>query len=293
MIVSHRLTTAPFVPTPNMGGALRPELLCLHYTVSWPAKAVIGGFTRTGANASAHLVLDLDGTFTQMVPFDRQAWHAGKSEWKGRSGCNAFSLGIEIVNPGPVFRDPIKGGEWRDVNKRVWTGGHVELVPPDGFPGHWRNWAPYPEAQLVSLESVCREICREYAISEVVGHSDISPERKFDPGPAFPMDRIRLACGLRDTDASELAPDSEPTKPDFIAPKLDPRSLPVLRVGSTGEHVKLLQERLRYHARPATVDGVFGWQTHAMVADFQTARGASSDGVVGATTWALLIEGDA
>ena len=278
MISGHRLTTAPYIPTPNMGDEITPSLLVLHYTVSWPAKAVIAGFARKESKASAHLVLDLDGMFTQMVPFDRSAWHAGKSAWNGKPGCNGYAVGIEIVNPGPLFRDPGTTSVVRDVNKRIWIASKPrEITPPDGFPAHWRLWAEYTEAQLVALESVCREIVREYGIREIVGHSDVSPGRKFDPGPAFPMDRIRGAAGLRDT------------APPPVAPELDPRSLPVLRVGSTGDAVRLCQERLRYHAQPVTVDGVFGPMTGSAVAAFQSAGGVTPDGLVGAITWGLLL----
>lgn len=248
--------------------------------MSWPAAAVVKGFTLPASKASAHLVCDLDGMMTQMVPFNRKAWHAGESSWKGKKSVGGFSVGIEIVNPGPLFRDPGSTSVVRDVNKRIWIASKpLERTPPDKTPAHWRLWAEYPEAQLAALETVCREICREYSIREIVGHSDISPGRKFDPGPAFPMDRMRKAAGL----------DVAPAQPS-IAPELDPRSLPVLRVGSTGEHVKLCQERLRYHARPVTADGVFGMMTGAAVADFQRARGVSADGIVGATTWGLLLQ---
>jgi N-acetylmuramoyl-L-alanine amidase len=280
VIANHRLTTAPFVFTPNVGGRLIPELICVHYTVSYPARAVVAGFERPASKASAHLVLDLDGTFTQMVPFDRQAWHAGKSSWKGREGCNKFSIGIEICNPGPVFRN---ADGWEDVNKRTWLGGVEAHDPPPKFPKNWVRWASYTEAQLVALEVVCRELCREYGITEIVGHSDVAPGRKMDPGPAFPMDRIRRAAGV----------DGEPTKPYTIAPELDPHALPVLDLTiprTTGEAVRLLQERLRYWARPVTVDGNFGPLTGAAVVDFQKSRGINADGVVGATTWALLLK---
>jgi len=283
MITNHRLTTAPFVATPNTSGPIDgPSLLVLHYTVSWPARAVVAGFTRKESKASAHLVLDLDGTFTQMVPFDRIAWHAGKSEWRGRGHCNGWALGIEICNPGPLFRDPVSPGTVRDVNKRVWTQTPAtELAPPDGTPAHWRLWATYSPKQLDALETVCRELVREYGIREIVGHSDVSPGRKFDPGPALPIDTIRRASGLLDTDPAELAPP--------IAPEFDPLTLPVLRRGATGKYVILLQERLRYHTRIVTVDGVFGNGTSAAVYDFQKARGIIPDRTVGQVTWELLL----
>lgn len=278
MISSHRLTTAPFVPSPNVGGALSPSLIICHYTVSWPGSAVVRAFQSPASKASAHLVLDLDGTFTQMVPFDRQAWHAGASEWKGRKGCNGFALGIEIVNPGPVFR---RGETWKDINERAWSYTIESHEPPPKFPTTWTRWASYQEAQLAALENVCRELCREYAITEIVGHSDVSPGRKFDPGPAFPMDRIRRAAGLADTD---------PAPP--IAPELDPATLPVLRLTlprTTGKHVVLLQERLRHHTRIVTVDGNLGPKSDAALRDFQKGAGLVADGVCGRSTWEALL----
>jgi N-acetyl-anhydromuramyl-L-alanine amidase AmpD len=279
VIVNHRLNSAPFVFTPNVGGRLIPELAVIHYTVSYPARAVIAGFERPASKASAHLVLDLDGKFTQMVAFDRQAWHAGNSEWNGRKGCNAFAIGIEICNPGPVFRNP---DGWHDVNMRTWLGQVEHHEPPPKFPKTWTHWAAYSEAQLTALEVVCRELCQEYRIREIVGHSDVSPGRKMDPGPAFPMHRLRAACGL-------LADDEKPT----IAPKLDPLSLPVLDLTiprTTGPHVRLLQERLVYWMRRVTVDENFGPLTAAAVVDFQKSRGVEADGVVGAETWTLLLK---
>jgi N-acetylmuramoyl-L-alanine amidase len=279
VISSHRLTTAPYVPSPNVGGALSPSLLILHYTVSWPGAAVVRAFQSTATKASAHLVLDLDGMFTQMVPFDTQAWHAGVSEWKGRKGCNGFALGIEIVNPGPVFR---RATAWKDINERAWSLPVESHDPPKGFPKTWTRWASYTEAQLVSLEAACRELCREYAITEIVGHSDVSPGRKFDPGPAFPMGRIRRAAGL----------DGEDTKPYPFAPPIDPATLPLLQLTlprTTGKHVVLLQERLRHHTRIVTVDGTHGPATDRALVDFQKGVGLVADGLTTRATWEALL----
>jgi N-acetylmuramoyl-L-alanine amidase len=283
VIQNHRLIGVPFIESPNCGGALSPEVLVLHYTVSWPASAVIAGFRRPASRASAHLVLDLDGQFTQMVPFHRQAWHAGVSEWRGRQKLNHWSLGIEIVNPGPVFP-----GEsvTIDDNKRTWKGGFKPgptdpALLPKGCPKHWKHWATYDASQIQALESVCRELVVEYGLKEIVGHSDVSPGRKFDPGPIFPMERIRTAAFRRD---------SIP-----IAPPIDPKNLPTLRKGpklaSTVPHVSLAQERLNVHgADPKLlVDGDFGGKTQNAVVDFQKRRGIDDDGVIGKQSWPLLL----
>jgi N-acetylmuramoyl-L-alanine amidase len=257
-----------------MGGPITPSLLVLHYTVSWPARAVVAGFTRKEAKASAHLVLDLDGMFTQMVPFNLRAWHAGESTWRGQPGCNGYAIGIEVVGPGPLFRDPGTTSVVRDVNKRIWLGGAEEHVPPAGTPAHWRLWAAYTPEQIAALETVCRELVREYGIREIVGHSDVSPGRKYDPGPAMPMDRIRRAAGLADT------------LPPPIAPELPVLDLTLPR--TTGEAVRLLQTRLVHHMRPVTVDGTLGPLTSAAVFDFQKARGLEPTGRTDVATWELL-----
>jgi N-acetyl-anhydromuramyl-L-alanine amidase AmpD len=218
-----------------------------------------------------------------MVPFDRQAWHAGDSEWKGRKGCNGFALGIECVNAGPLFRE-VGSSAVRDVNGRAWTASPpVAIPPPPGYPKTWKLWATYTEPQLVALENVCRELCREYAIREIVGHSDVSPGRKFDPSPAFPMGRIRQAAGI----------DDEPTKPYPIAPPLDPAKLPVLQLTlprTMGKHVILLQERLRHHSRIVDVDGTFGKNTDRALVDFQKGKGLVADGLCGKNTWTELLK---
>lgn len=276
-IVNDRLVGVPFFESPNCGGPLVPELLVLHYTVIYPASGVVSGFRRPSSRASAHLVLDFDGSWTQMVPFDRQAWHAGESVWRGRPSLNHWTLGIEVVNPGPV-----KVGETItiDTNNRVWKGGYRpspadRALMPAGCPPAWKHWATYTEAQIVALERVCRLLVAEYRLREIVRHSDVSPGRKFDPGPLFPIDRIRQAAFGSHVDPSP--------------------ALPTLRLGPKSElsapYVMTLQERLNVHGAdpPLKVDGDFGDKTKVAVMAFQRRRGIDDDGVVGKQTWPLLL----
>ena len=116
-IVNGRLTiagkAAPFVRTPNQGGRLEPTLIVLHDTAGRLAKgSSVAWLCNPKAKASAHLVVERDGSVTQLVEFDRVAWHAGQSSWRGRSGCNAFAIGIEIVNPGKLTGTPKKATAW-------------------------------------------------------------------------------------------------------------------------------------------------------------------------------------
>lgn len=288
-IVSHRLVAAPFFESPNCGsGVLKPEILVLHYTVSWPASAVVRAFKSPATRASAHLVLDLDGTWTQMVAFNRQAWHAGESEWEGRPKLNTWSLGIEIVNPGPVFPGETVA---LDVNKRVWKGAHKLADParlPPKCPPGWKHWATYTVEQISALESVCRLLVQEYGLRSIVGHSDIAPGRKFDPGPMLPIERIREhAFAKSDTEPSPA--------PASLAPTIDPSNLPTLATGpfdtATEQYVELLQTRLNATGTvpPLVVDGHFGWKTYEAVRIFQRGRLLVIDGKVGPKTWRELL----
>jgi N-acetylmuramoyl-L-alanine amidase len=145
------------------------------------------------------LVLDLDGTFTQMVPFDRQAWHAGASSWGGRERCNQFTIGIEVVNPGPLTK---RSTGFYDVNNRPWNGPVVEAKHKNGR-ASWSYWAAYAEAQIEALENVGAALVAAYGLRDVVGHDDIAPLRKTDPGPAFPLESLRSALFGRREDAVE------------------------------------------------------------------------------------------
>ena len=105
---------------------------------------------------SAHALIDRGGSLTQYVPFDRRAWHAGDSSYCGRTACNDFSVGIELE-------------------------GHDEI--------------PYTPEQYASLAELIACLRRTYptlAHAAIVGHSDISPGRKTDPGPSFEWDRLRV-----------------------------------------------------------------------------------------------------
>jgi AmpD protein len=108
---------------------------------------------------SAHLLIERDGALTQFVPFHRRAWHAGVSNFEGRNACNDFSIGIEL----------------------------------EGTDQH-----PYTVAQYAVLTAVARCLMQEYpgiSIRRIVGHADIAPGRKTDPGAAFDWDRFRCALG--------------------------------------------------------------------------------------------------
>jgi N-acetylmuramoyl-L-alanine amidase len=187
-IIDHRLckddgTPYPFVESPNHGGKLTAEFLVMHFTAGSSAKSAIDWLKNPSAHASAHLVIGRDGSITQLVPFDTVAWHAGKSLWDGREGVNNFSLGIEMDNAGKLTR---QGTEWVSwvgqavPDGEVMQATHKNETEPAG-------WHSYTEAQIQAALEVGLLLMREYQLKEVVGHEDIAPGRKNDPGPAFPM----------------------------------------------------------------------------------------------------------
>lgn len=176
-VVGHRLLGARRCDSPNQDarppGAV-PELVVVHGISLPPGRFGTGLIDALFCNAidplvhpelaelcelrvSSHLLIERSGAVTQYVPFDRRAWHAGVSEWCGRSGCNDFSVGIEL------------------------EGTDTTL---------------YADAQYVALVDAIRALRQAYgAIAEdaIVGHADVAPGRKTDPGPAFDWGRLRQA----------------------------------------------------------------------------------------------------
>lgn len=145
----------------------RIRFLVLHYTGDDDKRAL---HVLTGPHVSVHYLVnsvpDQHGGLPivrQLVPERERAWHAGKSSWAGRTNLNDTSIGIEIVNRGPI-----------------------------NAPGQPRRWQPFGKAQIHAVIALARDIINRYDIkpANVVGHADIAPERKIDPGPAFPWHRL-------------------------------------------------------------------------------------------------------
>ncbi len=128
------------------------SMLVLHYTGMPSAEMALARLCDPASKVSAHYCIEEDGRVHSLVAEDKRAWHAGVSCWRGQGDVNAASIGIEIVNPGHEF-----------------------------------GYRPFPAAQMKSVVSLCRDIVSRHTISprNVVGHSDIAPRRKQDPGELF------------------------------------------------------------------------------------------------------------
>ena len=175
----------PFVATPNQGpmGSVRPLYLIMHYTAGMTAAGAINWLANPQAQASAHLVIDRNGKVTQMVAFNRRAWHAGISKWQDLEPMNPYSIGIEMANAGKLKK---VGGNWQNWAGNVVPAAEVEETTHkhESVPAGWHT---YPVAQIEAALEVALALHAIYRFLDVLGHEDISRGRKVDPGPAFPL----------------------------------------------------------------------------------------------------------
>ncbi len=198
-----------FVKSPTHGGKFKPGLpdtVILHYTAAPSAKSALRTLTNPRVKASAHLLVQRDGNVKQLVPFNIIAWHAGKSSYKGRSGFNQYSIGIEIDNAGPLKKS---GGSFRDVYG-------VEYAANQAIEATHRNqtqskfWHAYTDVQIEKVIEILELLEETYNIKSILGHEEIAPRRKTDPGPAFPLDKIRnqILGSDRDVEEEEELPET-------------------------------------------------------------------------------------
>ena len=192
----------------DVGGDIAPpKFIVMHYTAGGSASGSRDYMLlspqekgrRLGRDknvyGSAHLVIGRDGECWQIVPFNRKARHAGDSRWKGIRYLNAHSVGIEIANYG--WLDKLGSGDYGRSDTPVFAASDVVVGAMPGS-SEIKGWECYPEAQLDRLEKVTAALLDHYpSIQEIVGHQEISPGRKFDPGPAFPMQRFRNLTSSR------------------------------------------------------------------------------------------------
>jgi N-acetylmuramoyl-L-alanine amidase len=148
-------------PSPNFDARTRPpDMIVLHYTGMPTGEAALARLRDPAAKVSAHYVVEEDGRIFTLVPEERRAWHAGRSFWRGERDINAASIGIEIVNP-----------------------------------GHEHGYRPFPDVQVQTVIALVADIRSRWTVPDarLVGHSDVAPDRKEDPGELFPWQRLAEA----------------------------------------------------------------------------------------------------
>jgi N-acetylmuramoyl-L-alanine amidase len=174
--------------SPHQSAPVFPVYLILHFTAGTTLEGAVNWFLNPEAKASAHLVIGRDGKIVQMVPFNKRAWHAGKSAWGNLDGMNQYSIGIELVNAGKVRKRP--DGKWISwagsliPDDEVTVATHKAETTPSG-------WHEYTEIQINSAIQVASLLNSTYHFTDVLGHEDVSPGRKVDPGPLFPLNSFR------------------------------------------------------------------------------------------------------
>ncbi|MFH7319163.1 N-acetylmuramoyl-L-alanine amidase [Desulfurivibrio sp. D14AmB] len=164
-----------------------PDTVVIHYTGGGSLASALNTFKDPQVSASAHVLVDKDGRLVQLVPFNRIAWHAGTSSYLDRRGLNSYSIGIEVVNAGKLERS---GGLYRSWFGRSYPEEEVvrAVHRNEEEPAYWER---FTQEQIAAVLSLCQALKSSYQICHILGHEEISPGRKIDPGPAFPLDKLR------------------------------------------------------------------------------------------------------
>jgi N-acetylmuramoyl-L-alanine amidase len=230
-------------PSPNFDerNCRRPvDMVVLHYTGMPTAAAALERLSDPQAKVSSHYLIDEDGTIYRLVPEDKRAWHAGTAFWRGVRDVNARSIGIELVNPGHEF-----------------------------------GYREFPAVQIDALIALLKDISGRHEVmpGNYVGHSDVAPIRKEDPGELFPWRRLH-AAGFGRWWAADFK----------VAP-----GAPTLRAGERGGAVLELQVALDKIGYAIEGSGIYDSHTEAAVRAFQRHwRQDQVDGVSDAETTSLI-----
>lgn len=224
-------------PSPNFGernNGRAIDMLLLHYTGMPDDQQALGWLCKEESEVSSHYFIHRDGAILQLVDENARAWHAGKAFWKGESDINSCSIGIEIAN-----------------------SGDEEFTPE----------------QINAVTVLCKDLMARHSIPahRVLGHSDVSPGRKIDPGVKFPWQKL-AADGV-----------GHWAEPEAIAGGR------FFQLGDEGQPIQALQSMLAVYGYDVDVTGVFDIKTEAVVKAFQMHfRPEKVDGVADASTISTL-----
>ena len=224
-------------PSPNFGprvGERAPDMIVLHYTGMPDHEQALAWLCNSESQVSSHYFVHEDGRVVQLVAEGARAWHAGKSCWAGESDINSASIGIEIAN-----------------------AGH-----PGGLPA-------FPDAQLDAVVELCRQCGSRWMIpaERVLGHSDVAPIRKVDPGENFPWERLHC---------------------QGVGHWVNPTPISSGRFfqrGESGQPIEALQSMLSIYGYDVEVSGVFCDRTKGVIEAFQRHfRPSRVDGIADIST---------
>ena len=230
-------------PTPNFDERhAPPDMIILHYTGMETGEAALERLCDPEARVSAHYLVEEDGRVFRLAPEERRCWHAGVSHWRGEENLNGVSIGIEIVNP---------GHEW--------------------------GYRAFPDVQIQSVIELVGHIRERWTVpnDRILGHSDVAPARKEDPGELFPWKRLAEAGhGL------------------WFEPAMERIAAlgPPLQLGDEGIGVVVMQSALKRLGYGLEQTGVYDEATRITVTAFQRHwRQANVDGIADGETRARLV----
>ena len=245
-------------PSPNFDSRRAPpDMLVLHYTGMKTGPEAVTRLRDPEAKVSAHYVVNEDGSILRLVAEERRAWHAGRGAWQGETDCNAASIGIEIVNPGHEF-----------------------------------GYRAFPDAQIGAVIELIADVRSRWTIPDarIIGHSDLAPDRKEDPGELFPWKRLAgEGHGLWVDPAPEriaalgapLSPGDEGMGVIVLRSGLHRLGYGLKPGGDYDEETRLTVTAFQRHWRPSNIDGVADGETRArLVGLLQLASAESATGVL-------------
>jgi N-acetylmuramoyl-L-alanine amidase len=223
-------------PSPNFDTRTGPpDMAVLHYTGMESGAAALARLRDPAAKVSSHYMVEEDGRIFRLVAEERRAWHAGVSFWRGAGDVNSRSIGVEIVNP-----------------------------------GHDHGYRPFPDVQIEAVIALLDGVRSRWSIADrdIVGHSDVAPARKIDPGELFPWKRLaEVGHGLWVEPAP--APGPALSEGDVGAPVfalqagLSRIGYDCAPSGTYDAHTALIVKTFQRHWRPERFDGVADGETRA------------------------------
>lgn len=197
-IIDGVVQGVPFRQAEHAGDEIAPSIVIIHDTASSLTPGNAAGYLRDNdAGVSVHFVIERNGEIEQQVRTDRRANHAGKSEYHGRKWCNGFSIGVELVNPGRMTKG-------RNGFAVAWFGKAFDIeasgIQEIETAAHGHGfWMPYTEPQIAALLRLLEALFRDVpSLRDITTHWYVSPGRKVDTNPLFPLENIRSVILGRD-----------------------------------------------------------------------------------------------